>query len=266
MKQPTPLLLLILLTMSNPLSAQTPTKSEVVPLRGKTLYYEKYGQGDPLIFLHGYSLSSKSWRPYVADFATRYEVYLIDLTGHGQSAPFKEVLSFPSVTKDLDALLDYLELDRIKAIGFSFGGDVLYQLALLTPTRIESMITIGAVGSWDVNEFPQYQAGFTFENRHNFPWLADAHESDAQTKALMEQFVNYTVHLTAEQLQRITPEVLIMMGDDDEGMDLAEVARVRKHLPKSDLWVLPNVSHGAHEGESKEEFVIKAHNFLSKVN
>ena len=67
-----------------------------------------------------------------------------------------------------------------------------------------------------------------------------------------------------EELQSIQPEVLIMMGDDDEGIDFKEVARVKKNLPKSDLWVLPNVSHGAHENETKDEFIIKSKVFLSK--
>ena len=78
------------------------------------------------------------------------------------------------------------------------------------------------------------------------------------------EFDNYTVNLTDEELQTIEPEVLIMIGDDDEGMDLEEVVRVKKNLPKSDLWILPNVAHGAHEGETKGEFIIKSKAFLSK--
>ena len=80
----------------------------------------------------------------------------------------------------------------------------------------------------------------------------------------MEQFKNYIVKVSDEELQRITPEVLMMIGDDDEGMDLVEVARVKKHLPKSDLWILPNVAHGAHEGETRDEFIIKSKAFLAK--
>ena len=55
-----------------------------------------------------------------------------------------------------------------------------------------------------------------------------------------------------------------MIGDDDEGMDLAEVARAKKHLPNSDLWILPDVAHGAHEGETKDEFILKSKAFLFK--
>jgi pimeloyl-ACP methyl ester carboxylesterase len=244
--------------------SQIPKKSESVLVNGKHIYYEIYGQGEPLFLLHGYTLSSKSWLPYVADFDKAYKVYLIDLTGHGKSDAFKESLSIKSVAEDLDSLVQYLKLDKIKAIGFSFGGDVLYQLALINPTLIESMITIGAVGTWSVNDFPEYQKAFTFENRADFPWLLTDHGTDEKIKALMDQFNNYTVRVSDEELQSIQPEVLIMIGDDDEGMDLEEVARVKKNLPNSDLWILPDVAHGAHEGETKDEFIIKSKVFLSK--
>ncbi len=250
--------------MSTKIFSQIPEKSETVLINGKNIYYEVYGKGEPLFLLHGYTLSSKSWHSYVRDFDKEYEVYLIDLIGHGRSETFKEKLSIKSVGEDLNSLAKYLKLEKIKAIGFSFGGDVLYQLALINPTLIESMITIGAVGTWTIDDFPEYQKVFTFENRANFPWLLTSHDSDDKIKALMIQFKNYTIKVTDEELESIKPEVLIMIGDDDEGMDLHEVARVKKKLPNSDLWILPNVAHGAHEGETKEEFIIKSKTFLSK--
>ncbi|MEM9078830.1 MAG: alpha/beta hydrolase [Bacteroidota bacterium] len=253
-----------LLLMSNSILSQTPKKSESVAINGKTLYYEIYGKGKPLFLLHGYTQSSVSWKPYVKAYEKEYEVYLIDLTGHGKSEAFKEDLSIRSVAEDLNSLIQYLNLDKIKAIGFSFGGDVLYQLALINPSLVTSMITIGAVGTWTINDFPEYLEAFTFENSANFPWLKTSHSGDEQIKAIMNQFKNYTIKISDKELQNIKPEVLIMIGDDDEGMNLKEVIRVKENLPNSDLWVLPNVSHGAHEGETKEEFIIKSKAFLSK--
>lgn len=250
--------------MSASLFSQSPKKSELVSVNGKSIYYEVYGEGKPLFLLHGYTLSSESWLPYVKDFDQEYEVYLVDLTGHGKSESFKEALSIKSVAEDLDSLIEYLQLDKIKAIGFSFGGDVLYQLALINPPLIESMITIGAVGTWTINDFPEYQKAFTFENKANFPWLLTYHITDEKIKSILDQFNNYIIKITDVELQSIKPEVLIMVGDDDEGMDFEEIVRVKINLPNSDLWVLPNVGHGAHEGETKSEFIIKSKAFLSK--
>lgn len=243
-----------------------PKKSELVNINDTKIYYEVYGEGEPLVLLHGYTLSAQAWQPYVEDFYKDYEVYLIDLPGHGKSELFKTDLNIPNVAKDFKALMDYLDLARFKTIGFSFGGDVLYQVAMQYPDLIESMITIGAVGSWDVNDFENYQQAFTFENKDNFPWLVKYHQTDEKIMALMDQFKNYTVYISNEELQQIKPEVLIMVGDNDGGIVIDEIARARKHLPNSDLWILPNVSHGAHEGETKDDFVIKAKAFFTKAN
>ena len=228
--------------MSTTALSQTPKKSESVLINGKNIYYEIYGEGKPLFLLHGYTQSSKSWKPYVKDYEKEYEIYLIDLTGHGKSEPFKQDLTLKSVAEDLSSLIHYLQLEKIKAIGFSFGGDVLYQLALINPSTIESMITIGAVGTWTINDFPEYLEAFTFENRDNFPWLKTSHDGDQHIKAMMDQFKNYIVKLSDKELQSIKPEVLIMIGDNDEGMDFEEVVRVKKNLPKCNLWILPNLS------------------------
>ena len=192
------LLLLAFILMSTSIIAQTPKKSESVSINGKNIYYEVYGKGKPLLLLHGYTLSSQHWLPYVQDFDKEYEVYVIDLTGHGKSDPFKETLSIKSVAKDLNALIEYLKLDTIKVIGFSFGGDVLYQLALLKPNLIESMITIGAVGTWSIEDFPEYKKAFTFEKRNDFPWLKKFHKTDERIKGLMEQFNNYIVKVSTK--------------------------------------------------------------------
>lgn len=257
--------IILLLLLSTTFSfCQTPKKAETVSVNGKNIYYEVYGEGEPLFFLHGYSLSSKHWQPYVADFYKDYKVYLIDLTGHGKSAPFEDELSIKSVAEDLNTLIMKLNLQKIQAIGFSFGGDVLYQLALLNPELIDSMITIGAVGTWTVNDFPEYQKEFTFENRGNFPWLKSNHIDDQKIKGILDQFKNYTVKLSDEELQSIKTEVLMILGDDDEGMDFTEVARVKKNLSMSDLWVLPNVAHSAHEGNTKPQFINISKAFLNK--
>jgi len=250
--------------MSTNIISQIPKKSESIAVNGKNIYYEVYGNGSPLFLLHGYSQSSNSWRSYVKDYGEEYEVYLVDLTGHGKSEPFKKDLQIKSVAEDLYCLINHLKLEKIKAIGFSFGGDVLYQLALIDQELVESMITIGAVGTWSILDFPEYLETYTFENRDNFPWLKESHEGDEQIKGLMEQFKNYIVKLSDKELQSIKPEVLIMVGDDDGGISLQEIFRVRRNLPNSDLWILPDVSHGAHEGINKEEFLKKSKLFLTK--
>lgn len=244
--------------------SQMPKKAERTKVNGKHLYYEVYGEGEPLIFLHGYTLSSRMWTPFIDDFQKDYEVYLIDLTGHGKSDEFTEKLSIRSVAQDLSALLQHLKLDTVKAVGFSFGGDVLFQLAIINPAILESMITVGAVGTWDVNNHQHYLEAFTFEHKDNFPWMNAYHASETQVRGLFEQFKNYTVLVTDEELKNIPIEVMMVFGDDDEGIQLEEAFRARQHLPKSDLWIVPNQPHSVHEGAYKADFIKNVKRFLNK--
>ena len=61
-------LFLIFLSIASISIAQMPKKAERVAVNGKHLYYEVYGAGKPLIFLHGYTLSSRMWTSFIADF------------------------------------------------------------------------------------------------------------------------------------------------------------------------------------------------------
>ncbi|MDX1628222.1 MAG: alpha/beta hydrolase [Fulvivirga sp.] len=241
--------------------AQKPLKSETIVLKGKTNYYEVYGHGEPLLLLHGYGQSSKYWRSYITDYQDDFKVYLIDLQGFGKSDSFDPDWSIYSVSKTLNDLLVYLELDSVKAIGLSYGGDVLFQLAKINPSMVQSMITIGAIGSWNVKDNPEYIEYFNFSNLENLAWMKDHVTSESQFRAAQDYFTNYAVFLNDKDLQNIRTKIMIVLGDDD-AIPLEEVARTRKNLPNSDLWILPNTGHLAHEGKNRSKFISVSKSFL----
>ncbi len=239
-------------------------ESNIVTIKGKEFYFEKYGSGEPLLLLHGYLQSSKSWHGFVDEFSDEYTVYLLDLPGHGQSTPFQEDFSIKSIVGDVEAFIEHMDMKGSKAIGFSFGGDVLYHLAAEKPGIIQSMICIGSLGTWDVNDFPDLIADYTYEKYGQLAETQAHHSNDDQVRILFKQFLNYSIALTDEDLKRISSPVLIVAGDDDSSTPLTEIARVRQLLGNSDLWVLPNVPHSAHDGENKADFIAKAKEFLHR--
>jgi pimeloyl-ACP methyl ester carboxylesterase len=243
--------------------ANQPIKAETALVNGKNIYYEVYGKGRPLFLLHGYTQSSDAWRAHVNDYIDEYQVYLVDLTGHGKSDAFTETLSIKKVAEDLNTLIQQLKLDKINALGFSYGGDVLYQLALINPLLIESMVTIGSLGSWSIEDYPELKRTFTYEIAKDYPWIKGAHKSDEQVRIMFEQFKNYSIRISNDELKRIKTNVLIVAGDNDQGVPLEEVIRSRKYLPNSDLWIIPNVGHGGHDAENKEAFVRVSKIFLA---
>lgn len=244
--------------------SQTPLKAETVTLNGTHIYYEVYGKGEPLFLLHGFTQSSKSWLPYVADYASDFEVYLVDLKGHGKSSQFTEELSVKAAAGDVDALTRYLQLDSIHAIGFSYGGDILFQLALLHPGLIRSMIIIGACGTWDVNDFPAWKEYLSYKNIDNLPWMHAQQTSEVQIKSILDQVANYNVFVSDQELKSIQTKTLIVVGDQDDSVPLECISRARNNLPHSFLWILPNTGHVAHRDNNKTEFVRLSKEFFSE--
>ena len=244
--------------------SQTPSKTESVTINGSKVYYEVYGKGDPLLLLHGFTTSSKSWLPFVNDYTNDYEVYLIDLKGHGKSSHFKEKISIKSVATEVDGLIKYLNLDSINAIGYSYGGEVLFQLALLHPGLIKSMVIIGSCGSWHAKDFPHWIEYLSYNNIDNLPWMREQQTSEEQIRSILDQVINYNVIVTDVELKSISTRTLFVIGDKDDAVSLDCIDRARKNLPNSFLWILPDTEHGAHKDKNKNEFVRISKDFLNQ--
>jgi 2-succinyl-6-hydroxy-2,4-cyclohexadiene-1-carboxylate synthase len=111
-------------------------------LRGVTYHYERKGTGEPLLFLHGFTGSMKTWRFLEARFARDYRLIFVDIIGHGysESPENSRRYAINEVAKDLTALLDLLNLDKVHLIGYSMGGRLALTFTCLFPERVASLI------------------------------------------------------------------------------------------------------------------------------
>ncbi|SFF97885.1 2-succinyl-6-hydroxy-2,4-cyclohexadiene-1-carboxylate synthase [Sporolactobacillus nakayamae] len=111
-------------------------------LRGVTYHYERRGTGEPLLFLHGFTGSMKTWHFLEARFVRDYQLIFVDIIGHGHSESPKDFRRYAinEVAKDLTALLDLLNIDKVHLIGYSMGGRLALTFACLFPERIASLI------------------------------------------------------------------------------------------------------------------------------
>jgi pimeloyl-ACP methyl ester carboxylesterase len=244
--------------------SQTQKKTETVRVNGTNVYYEVYGKGKPLLFLHGFTHSSKSWLPYLNDYAKEFEVYLVDLKGHGKSDPFKETLSIQAAARDVDGLIRHLQLESIDAIGYSYGGDVLFQLALLRPELIKSMVVIGACGICNIRDFPQWIDYLSYKNIEDLPWMREAHQSEEQIKSILTQVANYNVTVSEAEFRSITARVLLVMGDGEDSILWDDILKAKNNLPNVSLWVIPNTGHRAHKDANMDAFIKVSKEFLNK--
>ena len=97
------------------------------------LYYEKTGQGEPVLFIHGLGSSTGDWESQVKEFSKNYQVVALDLRGHGQSDKPAGPYSMSLFASDTVGFLKALGIKSAHIVGISLGGAVAFQLAIDTP-------------------------------------------------------------------------------------------------------------------------------------
>src|SRR6266850_863197 len=111
--------------------------------RGIKLYYETYGQGDPLLMLHINGGSINVFSNQIPYFSKNYRVIAVDSRAQGKSADGKDSLTFEMMADDFNALLDSLHLDSCYVLGWSDGGISGLLLALRHPEKVKKLVVSG---------------------------------------------------------------------------------------------------------------------------
>lgn len=103
---------------------------------GAEIYYESYGRGMPLVFLHPVNMNRYAWSGQIFAFARRHRVIVLDHRGHGLSTRPSQGYGVPDMAADLVAVLDHAEVERAVMVGNSIGGMIALQTALDVPERV----------------------------------------------------------------------------------------------------------------------------------
>ena len=103
------------------------------------LFFRSYGNGPPLIILHGLYGSSDNWYSIAKMIGEYYTVYLPDLRNHGQS-PHSEIMDYDSMRDDLLELVRDLKLKKFFLAGHSMGGKVAISFALKFPEILNGLL------------------------------------------------------------------------------------------------------------------------------
>lgn len=105
------------------------------------LFFRKYGEGQPLIILHGVFGISDNWVTVGRRLAEKFEVFIPDQRNHGQS-PHSDTLSYYALADDLIEFMEDHQIRKPILIGHSMGGKVAMKVALEYPKRIDKLIVI----------------------------------------------------------------------------------------------------------------------------
>ncbi|HUW20873.1 MAG TPA: alpha/beta hydrolase [Sedimentisphaerales bacterium] len=103
--------------------------------------YRVQGEGEPvLVFVHGWCCDKSYWKFQAAHFSKRHKVVTIDLGGHGKSGLGRKAWTMEAFGKDVAAVVEKLDLDRVILIGHSMGGAVIIEAARQMPERVTGLV------------------------------------------------------------------------------------------------------------------------------
>lgn len=117
-----------------------------------SIHYEVYGNGPAIVLLHGFLESSAMWSPLIPLLSDTHTVITMDFPGMGESEQIAEVHSMQLMAEVVNALLQYLEIEKATLIGHSMGGYVSLAFAELFEDKLEKMILLNSTYRADSSE------------------------------------------------------------------------------------------------------------------
>lgn len=125
-------------------------------LRPEDLHVRQYGQGEPLLLVHGLGSSGDDWAFQLPALATRYRLIVPDLPGAGRSPKPPGRYSIAQFATTLWQLLDQLGHERVHLVGFSLGGAVALEMALQRPDAARRLVLINSLPSYRVDKLSKW--------------------------------------------------------------------------------------------------------------
>jgi len=219
-----------------------PAAGSTLVLNGSRFYVETYGAGAPVLMLHGNGGSMADLKGQMAEFSLHHRVIAMDSRGHGKSELGTAALTYEAMAEDVNALLDHLELDHVKVLGWSDGGIIGLLLAIHHPDKVGMLAIMGA------NLVPEAAYGWALEGdaRVRSRILAALARGD-DPKPLRWQLqlldlVGEQPHIPLADLKRIQAPTLVMAADRDVIRDEHTLSMFHA-LPKSQLAIFPGATH-----------------------
>jgi len=226
---------------------------------GTKIYYEIYGQGEPLLLLHGNGGSISSFAGQIEAFSKNYKVIAVDTRGQGKSLDTTtSYFSYNQFADDMKVLLDSLHLKQVSLVGWSDGGNTGLLLASKYPGYVKKLVTMGA------NLNPSDKA---LDKKILKQVAKDLKEMKAQKDAdpvvirLMEMLLKEP-NISPESLGTITAQTLVMAGEHD--LILEEHTRlIAASIPGAQLLLLKGQTHNV-VADNPELFNKEVLEFLKK--
>ena len=224
-------------------------------VNGLHMYYELYGEGSPLVLLHGGMLTiDLNFGTLIPGLAGTHQLIGVEMQGHGRTADIDREITPAALAGDVAGLLDHLGIDRAHIFGHSMGGAVTLELGISHPDRVRSLVAASASvrpeGLHEDLTDPARQAtSARMPTQQDFLDMQDAYrrlsphpDHFTDFLATLSQSTADTRGWSDEQLATITAPALLVLGDRDF-TTVEHGALMQQLIPGSQLAVLPGTTH-----------------------
>lgn len=210
-------------------------------IRGFKMYCEVYGEGEPLLIIHGNGGSINNFIYQIPYFAKKYKVIIADSRSHGKSVDKGDSLTYEMMADDYAALLTALKVDSSYVIGWSDGGINALLLAIRHPEKVKKLAATGANLVPDTTAVPQQIWDMVIPT---FKQLAAKTTRTEQEKTAFKLYrlLCEQPHIPLSDLHKIKCPSLIIGGDHDVIKE-EHTMLIYKNIPKAYLWILPAAGH-----------------------
>jgi pimeloyl-ACP methyl ester carboxylesterase len=218
-----------------------PAAGKYYDIRGFRMYCEVYGEGQPLLIIHGNGGSIGNFGNQIPYFSKKYKVIIADSRAQGKSADEGDSLTYEMMADDCAALLTALKIDSADVIGWSDGGINGLLLAIRHPEKVKKLAVTGANLVPDTTAVPQEIWDMV---RPEYAQLKGMSGPTAKQKTELKLFrlLCDQPHIPLSDLHRISCPVLVIGGDHDV-IKPEHTLLIFQNIPKADLWILPNSGH-----------------------
>jgi 3-oxoadipate enol-lactonase len=231
---------------------------------GNTLHYTSYGEGPPVVLVHGLGGSANVWHGTMQALQQHHHVIAMDLRGHGRSNG-KGKFTVEGWANDVAHLIRHLELPTARLVGHSLGSLVVQHLAQTRPDLCDALVLVGGISYFEPPTMDAYRARADLVEREGMDpivdeWLAGA--VSPQTHAMMpgavgllrELFLRNDPQMYAKSCRALTkaPHVrrsdigqptLIVLGAHDRSTPLGMAEELKRDIPVSRVRVIPHAGH-----------------------
>lgn len=177
------------------------------------LHYQEFGQGKPLILLHGNGEDGSYFSNQIDYFSKKYRVIAVDTRGHGESPRGTAPFTIRQFVEDLHLFMkEDINVEKADILGFSDGGNIALLFAIKYPEMVDRLIIDGAnLNTWGVRPKIQLQITWSY---YKALWRAKKDSSAVRDVEMLGLMVN-DPNIDVEELHKITSPTLVLGGNKD---------------------------------------------------